>query len=348
MEAFIMTKPKCLEDKIIWFIVERVEQDKPIRSTDELAKEVMKLCEISEAHAYRLIKALMDKGSIAFIPGYGFVVVNRRHLDLILATYELILDAVKSHGVLDEPPSSYYGVKLSKETLHILMGLALMHAITSMVGWRDEVGRVAKIVRELRGVEEKLALIKKEADELVKTRESIAFKVEFVEELRRVLNIEPPYDPVAIANIVLDSLLPSIANSVDVKGACYDLVLSEKARWTEYFFKTLCDKIDVLEREAPILHARFKKEVEMAPLRSEASRLEKEVEEWYNRLMERIKVLALELRTYGGLQGRCWLCVKGFRDEELELVIEDFIRRRKLMEIKVAEVKEVIPRLSSY
>jgi hypothetical protein len=32
----------------------------------------------------------------------------------------------------------------------------------------------------------------------------------------------------------------------------------------------------------------------------------------------------------------------------LELVVEDFIKRRKLMEIKVAEVKEVISRLSSY
>jgi hypothetical protein len=94
----------------------------------------MKLCGISKAHAYRLISALMDKGSIAFIPGYGFVAVNRRHLDLILATYELILDAVRSNGVLDEPLSSYYGVKLSKVTLHTLMGLALMHAITSSGG----------------------------------------------------------------------------------------------------------------------------------------------------------------------------------------------------------------------
>jgi hypothetical protein len=348
MEVFIMTRPKCPEDKIIWFIVERVERDKPVKSVDELAKEVMNLCEISEAHAYRLIRTLMDKGSIAFIPGYGFVAVNKRHLDLILATYELILDAVRTGGVLDEPPSSYYGVKLSKETLLTLMSLALMHAITSMVGWRDEIGRVAKIIRELRGIEEKLAHIKREADELVRMREGIAFKVEFIEEFRKVLDIKPPYDPVAIANIVLDELLPSIANSVDVKGACYSLVLSGEARWSEYFYKTLCDKIDVLEREAPILHARFKKEVEMAPLRSEASRLKKEVEEWYNRLMEWIKKLALELRTYGGLQGRCWLCVRGFRDEELELVIEDFIRRRKLTEIKVAEVKEVIPRLSSY
>ncbi len=347
MEVFITTRPKCPEDKIVWFIVEKVEQDKPVKSADELAKEVMKLCGISEAHAYRLIRTLMDKGSIAFIPGYGFIVVNKRHLDLILATYELILDAVRTGGVLDEPPSSYYGVKLSKETLHTLMSLALMHAITSMVGWRDEVRRVAKIVRELRRVEEKLALIEREANELVRKKTGV-FKEEFIEEFRRVLDIKPPYDPIAIANIVLDGLLPSIANSVNVKGACYSLVLSGEARWSEYFYKTLCDKIDVLEREAPILHARFKKEVEMAPLRSEASRLKKEVEEWYNRLMEWIKKLTLELRTYGGLQGRCWLCVRGFRDEELELVIEDFIRRKKLTEIKVAEVKEVIPRLSSY
>jgi hypothetical protein len=341
-----MTKPKCLEDKIIWFIVERVEEGKSIKSADELAKEVMKLCRISEAHAYRLIRALMDKGSIAFIPGYGFIVVNRRHLDLILATYELILDAVRS-GVLDEPPSGYYGVKLSKETLHTLMSLALMHAITSMIGWRDEVGKVAEIVRELRGVEEKLALIEKEAYELVK-KETGVFKEEFIEEFRRVLNIEPPHNPVTIANI-LDTLLPSIANSVDVKGACYGLVLGEKALLPEYFFlKTFCDKMDVLEKEAPILHARLRKEVERAQLKSEARRLEREIEEWYKNLEERIKKLALELRTYGGLQGRCWLCVKGFRDEELEFVVEDFIKRRKLMEIRVAEVKEVIPRLSSY
>jgi hypothetical protein len=32
----------------------------------------------------------------------------------------------------------------------------------------------------------------------------------------------------------------------------------------------------------------------------------------------------------------------------LELVVEDFIKRRKLMEIKVAEVKEVISRLRPY
>jgi hypothetical protein len=345
-----MTKPRCPEDRIIWFIVERVERDNPVKFADELAQEVMKLCEISEAHARRLIKALMDKGSIAFISGYGFVAVNRRHLDLILATYELILDAVRSNGVLDEPPSSYYGVKLSKVTLHALMGLALMHAITSRAGWRDEVKKVARIVKELRDVEEKLELIKREADELVKMRESIAFKVEFVEELRRVLNIEPPYDPVAIANIVLDrlpSIANSIANSTDVKGACYSFVLGEGASWSE-FFKPLCDKMDVLEREAPILHARLRKEVEMTPLRSKASMLEKEVEEWYSKLTEWIEVLALKLRTYGGLQGICWLCVKGFRDEELELVVKDFIKRRKLMEIKVAEVKEVIPRLSSY
>jgi hypothetical protein len=329
-----VTKPKCTEDKIIWFIVERVERGKPVKSVDELAKEVMKLCEISEAHAYRLIKALMDKGSIAFIPGYGLIVVNRRHLDLILATYELILDAVRSYGILDEPPSSYYGVKLSKETLHTLMSLALMHAITSMVGWRDEVGRVAEIVRELSGVEEKLALIKREPHELVR-EETGMFKKEFVEELKRVLDIKPPQDPVVIANKVLDRLLPSIANSVDIKGACYGLVLGEKAWWSE-FFKTLCDKMDVLEKEAPILHARLRKEFEMAPLESEARRLEREIEEWYKNLEEQIKKLALELRTYGGLQSRCWLCVKGFRDEELELVIEDFIKRRKLTEIRVA------------
>jgi hypothetical protein len=339
-----MTKPRCPEDKIIWFIVERVEQDNPVKFADELAREVMKLCEISEAHAYRLIKALMDKGSIAFIPGYGFVAVNRRHLDLILATYELILDAVRSHGVLDEPPSSYYRVKLSKETLHTLMSLALMHAITSMVGWRDGVERVAKIIRELRGIEEKLALSEREAYELVR-KEIGVFKEEFIEELKKVLNIKPPEDPVAVAEAVLDRLLPSIANSTNVKGACYGLALGEKAWWSE-FFKRLCDKMDVLEKEAPILHARLRKEVEMAQLKSEARRLEREIEEWYKNLEERIKKLALELRTYGGLQGRCWLCVKGFRDEELELVIEDFIRR--LMEIRVAEVKEVIPRLSSY
>jgi hypothetical protein len=124
-------------------------------------------------------------------------------------------------------------------------------------------------------------------------------------------------------------------------------VHDEKAWWSE-FFKRLCDKMDVLEREAPILHARLRKEREMVKLKSEASRLEGEIEGWYEDLEDRIKVLALKLRTYGGLQGRCWLCVKGFRDEELELVVEDFIKRRKLMEIKVAEVKEVIPRLSSY
>jgi hypothetical protein len=337
-----MTKPRCPEDKIVWFIVERVEQDKPVKSTDELANEVMKLCGISKAHAYRLISALMDKGSIAFIPGYGFVAVNRRHLDLILATYELILDAVRSNGVLDEPPSSYYGVKLSKVTLHTLMGLALMHAITSRARWRDWVERVAKSVRELRGVEEKLDLI----NGLVREKTGM-FKEEFIEELKRILNIKPPYDPVAIAEAVLGRLLPSIANSIDVKGACYSLVHDEKAWWSE-FFKRLCDKMDVLEREAPILHARLRKEREMVKLKSEASRLEGEIEGWYEDLEDRIKVLALKLRTYGGLQGRCWLCVKGFRDEELELVVEDFIKRRKLMEIKVAEVKEVIPRLSSY
>jgi hypothetical protein len=220
-----------------------------------------------------------------------------------------------------------------------------MHAITSIVGWRDEVGRVAEIVRELRGVEEKLALIKKEADELVR-KETGVFKEEFVEELKRVLDIKPPHDPVAVAEAVLDRLLPSIANSIDVKGACYNLALGEKAWWSE-FFKPLCDKMDVLEKEAPILQARLRKEVEMALLKGEARRLERESEGWYKNLEERIKKLALELRTYGGLQGRCWLCVKGFRDEELELVVEDFIRRRKLTEIKVAEVKEVIPRLGS-
>jgi hypothetical protein len=341
-----MTKPKCPEDRIVWFVVERVEQDKPVRFMDELAGEISSLCRISKDHAYRLIKALMDKGSIAFIPGFGFVAVNRKHLDLILATYELILDAARSGGLLEEPPSSYYGVKLSRETLYALIRLALEHAITSMARWEDEIERIAKIVRELRGVEEKLALIKKEADELVR-RDIGVFKEEFVEELKRVLDIKPPRDPVAVAEAVLDRLLPSIANSIDVKGACYGLMLGEKAWWSE-FFKTLCDKMDVLEREAPILYARLRKEVEMAPLRSKSSKLEEEVEEWYNRLMEWIKVLALKLRTYGGLQGRCWLCVRGFRDEELELVVEDFIRRRKLTEIKVAEVKEVIPRLSSY
>jgi hypothetical protein len=339
-----MTKPKCPEDKIIWFIVERVERDEPIKSVDELAREVMNpsLCGISEAHAYRLIKALMDKGSIAFIPGYGFVAVNRRHLDLILATFELILDAVRSNGVLDEPPSSYYGVKLSKETLHALMGLALMHAITSRARWRDWVERVAKIVRELRDVEEKLDLI----NGLVREKTG-AFKEEFLEELKRVLDIEPPYDPVAVARAVLDKLLPSIANSTDVKGACYSFVLGEEAWWSR-FFKHLCDKMDMLEREAPILHARLGKEREMVKLKGEASRLEGEIERWYKDLEEWIKVLALKLRTYGGLQGICWLCAKGFRDEELELVVEDFIKRRKLMEIRIAEVKEVIPRLSSY
>jgi hypothetical protein len=337
-----MTKPRCPEDKIIWFIVKRVERDNPVKFADELAQEVMKLCEVSEAHAYRLIKTLMDKGSIAFIPGYGFVAVNRRHLDLILATLELILDAVRSNGVLDEPPSSYYGVKLSKVTLHALMGLALMHAITSRIGWRDEVERVAKIIKELRSVEEKLDLI----NGLVREKTG-AFKEEFLEELKRVLNIEPPYDPVAVAEAVLGRLLPSIANGIDVKGACYSLVPDEKAWWSK-FFKRLCDKMDVLEREAPILHARLGKEREMVKLKSEASRLEGEIEGWYKNLEEWIKELALKLRTYGGLQGICRLCVKGFRDEELELVVEDFIRRRKLMEIKVAEVKEVIPRLSSY
>ena len=326
-----MTKPRCPEDKIIWFIVERVERDNPVKFADELAREVMKLCEISEAHAYRLIKALMDKRSIAFIPGYGFVAVNRRHLDLILATYELILDAVRSNGVLDEPPSSYYGVKLSKVMLRALMGLALMHAITSMVGWRDWVEKVAKIIKELRSVEEKLDLIKREAEELVRGRTGV-FKEEFIEEIKRVLDIEPSYNPVDIAEDVLNKMLPSIANSTDVKGACYRSALDMGPFWFRVF-KRLCDKMDVLEREAPILHARLRKEVEATLLRGKASMLKEEVEEWYSKLTEWIKVLALKLRTYGGLQGICWLCAKGFRDEELELVIEDFIKRRKLMEI---------------
>jgi hypothetical protein len=94
-------------------------------------------------------------------------------------------------------------------------------------------------------------------------------------------------------------------------------------------FEPLCDRMEVLEEEAPLISNIVRHIAErmraMKQLEDEVRRLEEGLRGWYSELEGLTKVFYLRSKERLFLGGWCELCSRKLIDEELKAIIRNFI-----------------------
>jgi hypothetical protein len=348
--GFGMPAVKCTEEDVIEVVVRAVEEGRPVKSRRELVEKLMEHCGYSSpSNAYRLIKILEGRGILMYIVGYGYIISNPEHDDLIMRTYELLLDILVSRAkpvstiLSSEGFTRYYGRELSEAHMLDLMVMALEHAITASPEWVAKIGMVVDSVRELRELRDQRDMVEMEINSVIymdSERERL-IREDFADEVTKLLNVDETrkYE---VASIL------SAYRELIARNGCYKVAESSSYP----FLRTLCkwmDDMEAFEREAPRVYMLFKLTERMVQLEDRIKELERKIwgpnNELERDLVNWIRKFSLESRLAGHLKGWCESCGKSSTGGELKPFIEEFIERKVIEFLRNAFITSRAPRI---
>jgi hypothetical protein len=348
--GFGMPAVKCTEEDVIEVVVRAVEEGRPVKSRRELVEKLMEHCGYSSpSNAYRLIKILEGRGILRYIVGYGYIISNPEHDDLIMRTYELLLDILVSRAkpvstiLSSEGFTRYYGRELSEAHMLDLMVMALEHAITASPEWVAKIGMVVDSVRELRELRDQRDMVEMEINSVIymdSERERL-IREDFADEVTKLLNVDETrkYE---VASIL------SAYRELIARNGCYKVAESSSYP----FLRTLCkwmDDMEAFEREAPRVYMLFKLTERMVQLEDRIKELERKIwgpnNELERDLVNWIRKFSLESRLAGHLKGWCESCGKSSTGGELKPFIEEFIERKVIEFLRNAFITSKAPRI---
>jgi hypothetical protein len=333
--------PTCTEETVREVVEKALREGRPIRSRKELVDILASRCGYGgkvKSSAYRLIKKAEERGFLRFIPSYGYVLGGGEHDSLIMRTCALILDilepGVKHPGDILRF-ERYYGEEVPWVAIVEFMERTLEHVITSMDGWSEEVERVIRLYEELDQLKEQEALILREREELIKSREA-----EYMGEVERILELKQWQDRDYHARALPDVLISHIVRGGDLREACYNRVKELSMEWRS-IYEHFCDKIDVLGREAPVTHAVIQIERRRYEVRLKIEEVRGRIERWYDRLVERLKTFYINSKLSNTLSGWCESC-RGSVEVELKTTARNFVKERvekSLMKLRYPPIR---------
>jgi len=212
-----MPEYKCFEDDAIKIIEKAIREGRTFRSKRDLVKLLVEFCNYEhEASAYRLIKKLETRGLLGYVSGYGYVLADREHDNIIISTCALLLDLVRPvkpvNEILREGFSRYYGEEMPGAVVFRLMERALEHVITSDERLIEEVKKAVPIIEDLEDLREKEDTLLNKYWDLIKERGE-EYKINFIKEIERILELKPLAEPILYAKILLDELIPNIVKN---------------------------------------------------------------------------------------------------------------------------------------
>jgi hypothetical protein len=334
-----MPEYKCFEDDAIKIIEKAIREGRTFRSRRELVELLVEYCKsrhksgtYTESSAYRLIKKLEAKGLLRHVSGYGYVLADREHDNIIMSTCALLLDLVRPvkpvNEILREGFSRYYGEEMPGVIVLHLMERALEHVITSDERLIEEV-KEAVMSEDLEDLREKEEVLLKKYGDLIGEK-GVAYNINLIKEIERVLELKSPADTIYYANILLDKdhgLITDIVKNSDVKNACYKEIL----RYPEDLRQNIvrfCDKINILEKDAPIISSIIRIMRERYEINLKARKLEEKIERLYDKVINSMETFYLNTRMLGILTGWCEICRKGSIDDELKKFVKNFIKSK--------------------
>ena len=345
-----MPAVKCTEEDVIDVVVRAVEEGRPVKSRRELVERLMEHCGYSSpSNAYRLIKILEGRGVLRYIVGYGYIVSNPEHDDLIMRTYELLLDILVSRAkpvstiLSSEGFTRYYGRELSEAHMLDLMVMALEHAITASPEWVARIGMVVDSVRELRELRDQRDMVEMEIKGVIyedSERERL-IREDFADEVAKLLNVDETrkYEVASILSAYRELIM---------RSGCYKVAESSSYP----FLRTLCkwmEDTEAFEREAPSVYKLFKLTERMVLLEDRIKELERKIwgpnNELERDLVSWIRKFSLESRLAGYLKGWCEICGKSSTGGELKPFIEEFIERKVIEFLRNAFIASEAPKI---
>jgi hypothetical protein len=329
-----MPEYKCFEDDAIKIIEKAIREGRTFRSRRELVDMLKEHCKYKhKASAYRLIKKLEAKGLLRYVLGYGYVFADREHDNIIMSTCALLLDLVRPvkpvNEILREGFSRYYGEEMPGAVVLHLMERALEHVITSDERLIEEVKKSAPMFEDLEDLREKEEILLKKYGDLIGEK-GVAYNIDLIKEIERILELKPPADLIFYANILLDKdhgLITDIVKNDDVKNACYKEILRYPEDLRQNIMR-FCDKIDILEKDAPIISSIIRIMRERYEINLRVREVEEKIERLYDKVMNFMETFYLNTRMSGILTGWCEICRKGSVDNELKKFVKNFIKSK--------------------
>jgi hypothetical protein len=272
---------------------------------------------------YAKVERALEEKAITFDPYRGFIAVDLKHRDLVLKACQLIFcEEVTCKVLREELGLQYEGLD---EVLE-LVEIALQHVITS---WEERVrGRVEEVkvlVERLRSAREELEVMEGDVEREIK---ELILREEPVKEVIKLLK-QPPRTVALTEN--LPKFLLEISRRYAFQGSlskssCNSTILANSSY---RIFEPLCDRMEVLEEEAPLISNIVRHIAErmraIKQLEDEVRRLEEGLQGWYSELRGLTKVFYLRSKEKISLDGWCELCSRKLIDEGLKAVIRDFI-----------------------
>jgi hypothetical protein len=340
-----MPKFKCTERDVEEIVRRAIEEGKPVRSKEELVDMLVEHCGYEvKSSAYRLVKKLEERGFLRYVRGYGYTITSagREHDELILRTCALILDilepGVKQPGDILRF-ERYYGEEVPWVAVVEFMERTLEHVITSMDGWDEEVKRVVGLYEELEQLKEQEALILREREELIKSREA-----EYMGEVERILDLKQRQDREYHARALPDVLISHIVGGGDLREACYNRVKELSMEWRS-IYEHFCDKIEILGREAPVTYAVLQIERRRYEVKLKIEEVRRRIERWYDRLVERMKTFYINSKLSNTINGWCEDC-RGSVEAGLKTTARNFVKER--VEESLKKLRYPPTRVTSY
>jgi hypothetical protein len=267
----------------------------------------------------------------------GYIPRGSRHWDLILNACKLMLCGGKSTCSMVMGELWFEGYKTLEEAF-VLVERALQHFTTAETRYRREVERYARLIDSLKHAERQLKArrehIMAEVSALIKTEDG-SLKPELVEEVLKLLELKQPAGSFMVA---LADDLPKVLFGIAEYTVLLGSIPREKCRsvltWIPHdialeVYKPICSKIDVLDKEAPLIAGILKHLTqavrEVVKLKDRISRLRGEVPDQGSRIMQLITNFYIKFKEKGYLEGLCEDCVEESVDEKLKVAIKKFI-----------------------
>jgi hypothetical protein len=326
-----MPRQKCVEDDVIEVVEKAVREGRTFKSRKDLVKKLMEHCNYEhEASAYRLIKKLEEKGLLRHVSGYGYVLVDRGHENIIMRTCALLLDLVRPvkpvNEILREGFARYYGEEIPGAVVLQLMERVLEHVITSSERLIEEVRKAVPILEDLEELVEKEDALLNKYWSLIKEKDE-HYNTNLIKEIENVLELKPPADPALYANILLDRVIPSIVKNNDIKDSCYREVTKYSDDVRQNIIK-FCDKVELLNRDAPIISSIIHIIRERHEINMKVRKLRENIERLYDKVVNSMEDFYLNAKISGRLTGWCEICRKGSVNDELKVFVKSFIKSK--------------------
>jgi hypothetical protein len=159
------------------------------KTKGELAKlihEVRGYKDRTLSTGYRLVNKLEICGLIKYVRNFGYVpVLDKEHEDLMLKTFSLISDLIEKGDVVLDENEKYYGRKLAREHVEILIEYALEHLLTRSSVVEEIVKEFNKLITDLNMVYRELRLAS--MDKRLELRSFVDEVVKIMDEIKSCL-----------------------------------------------------------------------------------------------------------------------------------------------------------------